>query len=148
MILFRIHLAMRGEDSRRSLGCKLSNANPRGFKRGRFQIRQRCSNGGNVSQDESFLIPCAWNATGSIPVLGPALGALSPASAAWASSNLGMAFNESLSGNQTHGLTQARVALVIGTLASCGLHAAIVDAMLSSMVGGFDMTVRKLAGTA
>lgn len=91
---------------------------------------------------------CAWNATGSIPVLGPALGALSPASAAWASSNPGMAFTESLGGNPMSGLTQSRVALVIGSLASCGIHAAIVYAMLSSMVGGFDMTVRKLAGTA
>ena len=52
--------------------------------------------------------------------------------------------------NQTindSGLTAARVSLAIGAAISAAVYIAIVYAVHSAMVRGFDFTVRKLAGT-
>jgi hypothetical protein len=46
------------------------------------------------------------------------------------------------------GLPTARVGLFIGAIVAAGIHLAVVYGIHAHMVRTFDMTVRKLAGTA
>jgi len=46
------------------------------------------------------------------------------------------------------GLSTARVGLFIGAIVAAGVHLAVVYGIHAHMVRTFDMTVRKLAGTA
>jgi ABC-type transport system involved in multi-copper enzyme maturation permease subunit len=86
---------------------------------------------------------CGWNASGSVPGVGPVLAALSPASAIYA----GVYSDAALARAMTDmGIAGARLALIIGAAVSAGLHAAVCYGIHSSMVRTFDMTVRKLAG--
>ncbi|MBA4039768.1 MAG: hypothetical protein C0468_05540 [Planctomyces sp.] len=86
---------------------------------------------------------CAWNAGPSVPLLGPVLGALSPASAVYA-----VVFPE-------HGLTYSfqsgqqltpRLSLALGALIAALIQFMVVYSLLASMTRTFDATVRKLAG--
>ncbi len=87
---------------------------------------------------------CAWHSGIGIPVLGPAVGALSPASAIYASVHPELATASTI---KEAGLVEARVALVVGSVLAAGVYAVIVYLMRANMVRGFDFTVRKLAGT-
>ncbi|MGQ0627679.1 MAG: ABC transporter permease [Phycisphaerales bacterium] len=88
---------------------------------------------------------CAWNAAGTLPVLGPLLAAFSPASAAYAV----VSVEEALAGtvSQSSGLANARAFLVFGSVAAAGVYGVVVYLLQASMVKTFDMTVRRLAGT-
>ena len=87
---------------------------------------------------------CAFNAGGSMNMLGPILSASSPASAVFSLVNpregLGTTINES-------GLVEARVAFFIGACISAAIYVAIVAALRQNMIQTFDNTTRKLAGT-
>lgn len=89
---------------------------------------------------------CAFNAASGVEVIGPVLGALSPASALYCSISPESAMAESI--NQNYGTAGARTALLIGSGVAAGIYLAMVYGLRSSMVHNFDMTVRRLAGTA
>jgi ABC-type transport system involved in multi-copper enzyme maturation permease subunit len=91
---------------------------------------------------------CGWKSAQDIVILGPALAAFSPVTAA-----LSVVYPEtsmfqtvSSSGSGAVGLTGARVALIVGAVASALVHTGVVWVFQSAMVRNFDMTVRKLAG--
>lgn len=86
---------------------------------------------------------CGWNVGSSIPVLGPALAGISPASAVFAAVFPEVAMKATVMGPNVEG---ARLALMIGTaLAACALGG-IVWAIKDSVTRTFDATTRKLAG--
>lgn len=87
---------------------------------------------------------CGWASGADMPVVGPALAAISPASLLDAL----VVPVERLDGTvRESGLMTARTSLAIGALVSAGLYVAVVYAVHASLVRGFDVTVRKLAGT-
>lgn len=87
---------------------------------------------------------CAWNASGQIPVLGPVLAALSPASLVNAMVYPEDALRDSIS--QTS-LLGARLSTLVGSVVAAVVYAGICYGIHSAMVRSFDMTVRRLAGT-
>ncbi|RMH24801.1 MAG: hypothetical protein D6692_12145 [Planctomycetota bacterium] len=87
---------------------------------------------------------CGWASGADMPVIGPALAAISPASLLDALVAPVSRMNETV---QEAGLTTARVSLAIGAATSAGVYIAVVYAIHAAMVRGFDFTVRKLAGT-
>jgi ABC-type transport system involved in multi-copper enzyme maturation permease subunit len=89
---------------------------------------------------------CAFQSGKEIQVVGPLLTSLSPATVAFAGVFPESGLSESLQAAGT--LDGARVAMVIGALLSAGVFIAVVYGLRASMVHGFDMTVRRLAGTA
>jgi len=91
---------------------------------------------------------CGFNAGRSIPAVGPALLGLSPFAAGLAMVEPVEAMRETVMQGGGGSLLTARVALLVGAAASAGVHLAAVWALHSQMVRRFDMTVRKLAGTA
>lgn len=87
---------------------------------------------------------CGWNGGADMPVVGPALAAISPASLLDAL----VAPVDRMDGTVVDaGLATARTALAIGAAVSAAIYIAIVYAVHTAMVRGFDFTVRKLAGT-
>lgn len=87
---------------------------------------------------------CGWASGADMPVVGPAVAAVSPASLMDAL----VAPVDRMSETVTDaGLTTARVSLAIGAVVSAGVYIAVVYAIHAAMVRGFDFTVRKLAGT-
>lgn len=85
---------------------------------------------------------CGVSAADSVPFVGPVINSLSPAT------NLLMIVNpwQTISGfieNPVPG----RISLAIAALISAGAYIGFVWVMLSSMVKGFDHTVRRLSGT-
>lgn len=89
---------------------------------------------------------CAWQSALSIPLFGPGVGALSPATVIYAAVYPADAMRAAVEVS-TNGLTQARVTLLIGSVIAALIYAAIVYTMHAAMVRNFDFTVRKLAGT-
>lgn len=87
---------------------------------------------------------CGWQAGREVSYLGPALGALTPATLLFTIVNPVEAMQSTVS---DAGLPDARIALAIGTGVGALLLGFIVYALYSSMVRRFDMTVRALAGT-
>jgi len=89
---------------------------------------------------------CGWASGADMPVIGPALAALSPASLLDAMvspvSRLDSTVNQG-----SDGLFTARVSMAIGAIVSAGIYIAIVYGVLTALVRNFDFTVRKLAGT-
>ncbi|MDX2131635.1 MAG: ABC transporter permease subunit [Planctomycetota bacterium] len=86
---------------------------------------------------------CGWQASGNFSFLGPVLAALSPASMVYAS----VYPEEGLASTITDsGPASARMSLAVGAAVSALVHAGLCYAILSNMVRGFDMTVRRLAG--
>jgi ABC-type transport system involved in multi-copper enzyme maturation permease subunit len=98
---------------------------------------------GIVGAISGVIALCGWNASGSIPYLGPALGALSPASMMFAFVYPADALDETLN---SAGLAGARLSSAVGVIASALLYAGICYGLHSNMVRTFDVTVRKLAG--
>jgi ABC-type transport system involved in multi-copper enzyme maturation permease subunit len=87
---------------------------------------------------------CGWAAGADLPVVGPAAAAISPASLLDALIAPVDRMNQTVADS---GLPTARVSLAIGAVVSAAAYIAIVYAVHTSMVRGFDFTVRKLAGT-
>jgi ABC-type transport system involved in multi-copper enzyme maturation permease subunit len=87
---------------------------------------------------------CGYKSADTIPALGPALGALSPATALYASLNPAEAMKATVS--SPGGMEAARVSLFVGALIAAGAYSAIVFGIHASMVRTFDATVRRLAG--
>ncbi|MGP1273676.1 MAG: ABC transporter permease [Phycisphaerales bacterium] len=86
---------------------------------------------------------CGFLAGGDVPAVGPALAALSPASAIMALIDPAGVLAGTL---ENTGPNTARVALAIGAVAAALLYTAVVYALHAAMVRNFDFTVRKLAG--
>lgn len=86
---------------------------------------------------------CGWEAGKSIPIAGPTITALSPASLIHAFINPADAMAATVGQIQLAG---ARVSLFVGALLAAGVYAAICYGIHSNMVRTFDVTVRKLAG--
>jgi hypothetical protein len=86
---------------------------------------------------------CGWNAGASVPVVGPVLAAMSPASVAYALVHPVEAMTDTINNAQLAG---ARIALLVGAAIAAAVYAGVVYAIHASMVKNFDMTVRKLAG--
>jgi ABC-type transport system involved in multi-copper enzyme maturation permease subunit len=87
---------------------------------------------------------CGWAAGADLPVVGPAVAAVSPASLLDAVIAPVGRMNQTV---MDSGLPAARVSLGIGAVLSAAVYIAIVYAIHTTMVRGFDFTVRKLAGT-
>ncbi|MFN0010220.1 MAG: ABC transporter permease [Phycisphaerales bacterium] len=87
---------------------------------------------------------CAWNAGSDLPLIGPVLAGLSPASAVFATVQAEDAMARTI---QQSDLAAARVGLLIGSLVGACVYGLVVYMMHASMTRTFDMTVRKLAGT-
>ena len=89
---------------------------------------------------------CGWASGADMPVVGPALATLSPASLLDAMISPVSRLDETVN-TDSNGLTTARIAMAIGTVSSAGIYIAIVYGVLMAMVRNFDFTVRKLAGS-
>ncbi len=85
---------------------------------------------------------CGFAAAENVPLLGPALSALSPLS------GLLMLVNpyENVSAYQESVLA-GRVSLWVSSAIAAAAYGGVVYAMIAAMVAGFDQTVRKLSGT-
>ncbi len=90
---------------------------------------------------------CGWASAADMPVVGPALASLSPASLLDALVVPTQRLAQTVD-NGTDGLLTARIALAVGALISAGIYIGIVYAVVSALVKNFDTTVRKLAGTS
>lgn len=89
---------------------------------------------------------CGWQAAQQIVIVGPALSALNPVTVLWSLASPEDAFIQSVGSPRE--LTSARFAVGVGAAAAVAIYAGIVVGMRSSMTRTFDMTTRKLAGTA
>ncbi len=89
---------------------------------------------------------CGWASASDMPIIGPALASLSPASLLDALVVPAQRLAETVDSG-TDGLLTARIALAVGALISAGIYIGIVYAVISALVKNFDTTVRKLAGT-
>lgn len=87
---------------------------------------------------------CGWKAGEGLPILGPVLAALSPASVLYALIHPADAMEKTVASSGD--LTAARLALFVGALISAAVYLFVVYGLHASMVRSFDMTVRKLAG--
>jgi len=90
---------------------------------------------------------CGWASASDMPVVGPALASLSPASLLDALVVPAHRLAETVDAG-SGGLATARLALAIGALIAAGVYIGIVYAVISALVKNFDTTVRKLAGTS
>lgn len=86
---------------------------------------------------------CGFKSATTIPMLGPALGALSPITVLYAAMNPTLAMEAAVGAG---GLETARVSLFVGAIIAAGVYTAIVLGIHASMVRTFDATVRRLAG--
>jgi ABC-type Na+ efflux pump permease subunit len=87
---------------------------------------------------------CAYQASVGIPYAGPALACLNPGTAFFALVNPAEGATNTL---EEGGVEAVRNMLLMGAPVSLGVYALIVYGMHASMLRGFDMTVRRLAGT-
>jgi len=90
---------------------------------------------------------CGWASASDMPVIGPALAMLSPASLIDAMISPVERLDETINQSTGGGLPTARIAMVVGSFISAGIYIAVVYGVLTAMVRNFDFTVRKLAGT-
>lgn len=88
---------------------------------------------------------CAWQSGAGVPVLGPVMSGLSPASVVLAVVHPAEAMRDTV--GREAGLASARLALAIGCVVSGLIYLAVVYGLHANMVRTFDATVRKLAGT-
>ena len=89
---------------------------------------------------------CGWASGADMPIIGPALTTLSPASLLDAMITPISRLEETVNSG-ADGLTKARISMAIGALISAAIYLAIVYAVLTALVRNFDFTVRKLAGS-
>ena len=90
---------------------------------------------------------CGWASASDMPVVGPTLASLSPASLLDALVVPAQRLAETVD-SSNNGLQTARIALAVGAILSAGIYIGIVYAVISALVKNFDTTVRKLAGTS
>jgi ABC-type transport system involved in multi-copper enzyme maturation permease subunit len=90
---------------------------------------------------------CGWASASDMPVVGPTLASLSPASLLDALVVPTQRLAETVD-SSANGLQTARIALAVGAILSAGIYIGIVYAVISALVKNFDTTVRKLAGTS
>lgn len=90
---------------------------------------------------------CGWASASDMPVVGPALASLSPASLLDALVVPADRLAETVD-SSSNGLFTARIALSIGAVISAGVYIGIVFTVIGALVKNFDTTVRKLAGTS
>ncbi len=88
---------------------------------------------------------CSWQAGSQMTVIGPILTSMSPAAVIFAAVDPVHAMLATIN-NTTGGLGTARLALAAGAVVAGLIYLLIVHLTQMSMVRGFDMTVRKLAG--
>jgi ABC-type Na+ efflux pump permease subunit len=88
---------------------------------------------------------CAYKAGADIEWIGPALSAMSPASTVFAMIEPEAGMRKSIYAGE---VGSARVGLFIGSVIFAAIYLAFVYGIHANMVRTFDMTVRKLAGTA
>jgi hypothetical protein len=88
---------------------------------------------------------CMFNMGRGISMVGPVAAAGTPLTAAFGGVFVEDALTGTLNGA---GVQVTRVALFIGAMLWAGVYIAIVYGLRASMVHNFDMTVRRLAGTA
>lgn len=88
---------------------------------------------------------CGWASGSDMPVVGPVLAALSPASVLDALVVPVQRLAETAI--DPAGLNAARLSLAIGAIISALVYLGIVYAVITALVRNFDFTVRKLAGT-
>jgi ABC-type transport system involved in multi-copper enzyme maturation permease subunit len=88
---------------------------------------------------------CAFKAGSDIEWIGPSLSAMSPGSAVFSMIEPETGMHNSIYAGQ---LASARVGLFIGSVIFAAIYLAAVYGIHANMVRTFDMTVRKLAGTA
>lgn len=86
---------------------------------------------------------CGWKAGESIPAVGPALAAMSPASLVAAATTPEDAMMTTIGKT---GLGSARTALGVGALIAAGVYALMCYIIHGHIVRTFDMTVRRMAG--
>jgi ABC-type transport system involved in multi-copper enzyme maturation permease subunit len=86
---------------------------------------------------------CGWRAGTDLPVLGPALAALNPATLMYALVDPGNAMISTITGS---GPASARLALAVGAIVAGAIYVGVVYGVHANMVRTFDMTVRALAG--
>jgi len=86
---------------------------------------------------------CAWSAGSEIPVIGPVLAAVSPASMLNAVLFPATALERSI---EQSGTWTTRLTLMAGAAVAAVVYAAVVYGIHSNMVRTFDVTMRKLAG--
>jgi len=86
---------------------------------------------------------CSWSAGSEIPVIGPVLAAISPASMLNAILFPSAALTRSL---EQSGVWTTRITLVAGSVVAALVYAAVVYGVHSNMVRTFDVTMRRLAG--
>lgn len=98
---------------------------------------------------------CGWKSASELALIGPAIGALNPVSQILAFVEPVTAMGETINAGRAvpggvtageSGLTNARIALAVGSVGAAAIYAGLVYAMRSSMVRGFDDTVRRLSG--
>lgn len=87
---------------------------------------------------------CGWNAGSDVALLGPALSALTPITAAHAVVDPARAATETLAGAGDP--AAANLPLIVGSLAAAAGYLALTWGIKITLVKSFDMTVRKLAG--
>lgn len=90
---------------------------------------------------------CGWASASDMPMVGPALASLSPASLLDALVVPAERLAETVDTGSS-GLASARISLAIGAVISAGVYIGIVYSVISALVKNFDTTVRKLAGTS
>ncbi len=90
---------------------------------------------------------CGWASASDMPVVGPALASLSPASLLDALVVPADRLAETVD-TSSNGLVTARISLSVGAIISAGVYIGIVFTVIGALVKNFDVTVRKLAGTS
>ncbi|MBL0927973.1 MAG: hypothetical protein IBJ11_10040 [Phycisphaerales bacterium] len=88
---------------------------------------------------------CGWQAAGAVQVVGPVIAAANPLTLVYASVEPLGAFAKTASQAD---LVAARIAMAVGVALAVALYAVIVTGMRASMVRTFDVTTRRLAGSA
>lgn len=90
---------------------------------------------------------CAYKGGQNIEMIGPVLASMTPATAAFAGVYIEDAVNETMN-KQSAPLEVARIGLFLGAAIFGAIWVAVVFGVRATMVHKFDMTVRRLAGTA
>lgn len=88
---------------------------------------------------------CGWHSGANMETLGPVLAGLSPATAIYGLVDPYNALSTTVLARS--GSFEARLALGIGAAIGAGVFIGVVYGLHASMVRGFDVTVRRLAGT-
>lgn len=89
---------------------------------------------------------CAMQAGRGLPIVGPVVSALSPATVVFAGAYAEEGLAETI--NNQEMLAPARVGMLLGALIAAGVYIGVVMGIRANLTHNFDMTVRRLAGSA